>query len=150
MGSDDSRGSEFSVKGGAGVEAEEVRAVDVGVEGNEGTGGQDEADGDRSGRWDKGGGVRSGSVDKAERRRQRNREAAAKSNLKRKLRNETLRRNLKQARDEVAALTQREKQLREENVKLRGLAAQHKYRVSEHLTHIQVAIAGDGAEERAG
>eukprot|EP00177_Eucheuma_denticulatum_P004051 GFKZ01007324.1.p1 GENE.GFKZ01007324.1~~GFKZ01007324.1.p1 ORF type:complete len:541 (+),score=48.63 GFKZ01007324.1:139-1623(+) len=141
VGSDESRESELSVKGGVKV------GDDAGNEDMEVCEERD-AGGDGSQQSDKGAGVAGGMVDKAERRRQRNREAAAKSNLKRKIRNETLRRNLKQAKDEVEALTAREKQLREENVKLRGLAAQHKYRVSEHLTHIQVSIAGDEAEGR--
>lgn len=83
-----------------------------------------------------------GMVDKAERRRQRNREAAAKSNLKRKIRNETLRKNLKEVCKRAEELRERERVLRAENVRLRGLATEKNFRMGECLTHIQFAKSG--------
>ena len=76
---------------------------------------------------------------KLEQRKQRNREAAAKSNIKRKERNEALRRDLKEVHQKALELRGIEKRLREENVRLRGLATKKKIRVSSHLTHIQIA-----------
>lgn len=75
---------------------------------------------------------------KAELRKQRNREAAAKSNIKRKLRNEALRRDLKEIVEKATELRAVERRLREENVKLRLLASEKNIRVSSHLRHIQI------------
>lgn len=76
---------------------------------------------------------------KAELRRERNRMAAAKSNIKRKKRNEILRRDLKEVNERASELRAAEKRLRQENVRLRRLAHEHKVRVSAHLTHIQIS-----------
>lgn len=76
---------------------------------------------------------------KAELRRIRNREAAAKSNVKRKERNEALRKELAAAHKRAAELRSLEKNLREENVRLRSLAAKQRVSVCSHLTHIQIA-----------
>lgn len=75
---------------------------------------------------------------KAELRKMRNRAAAARSNVKRKIRNETLRRDLAEITRRETELRALETVLREENVKLRGLATQQKYKVSDHLSHIQI------------
>lgn len=56
---------------------------------------------------------------RAERRKQRNREAAQRSNAKRKLRNDTLKQALKDVHAKAAELRARELVLREENLKLR-------------------------------
>lgn len=76
---------------------------------------------------------------KAEVRRQRNRMAAARSNVKRKIRNEKLRKDLAEIRKRAADLRDEEKVLRAENVRLRGLAAEKDIKVSMHLTHIQMS-----------
>lgn len=76
---------------------------------------------------------------RAELRKQRNREAAARSNVKRKLRNEALRRDLAQVNARAAELRATEKTLREENVRLRSLATQRNFKLSAHLSHIQIA-----------
>ena len=78
---------------------------------------------------------------KAELRKQRNRQAAAKSNLKRKVRNERLRKDLKEVHARATMLRATEKRLREENVRLRALANKHKVKISAHLTHIQISNA---------
>ncbi|CDF34986.1 unnamed protein product [Chondrus crispus] len=84
-------------------------------------------------------GAASGTAVKAELRKQRNRAAAARSNVKRKVRNETLRRDLAAASRRAAQLRAVEKVLREENVRLRSLANRHKLRVGAHLSHIQIS-----------
>lgn len=76
---------------------------------------------------------------KAELRKRRNREAAAKSNVKRRIRNEALRKDLAEVNERVTELRAMEKVLREENVRLRGMATQRNFKVSAHLTHIQIA-----------
>lgn len=78
---------------------------------------------------------------RAEERRRRNRLAAAKSNVKRKIRNETLKRDLSEARQRVSELREKEKELRAENVRLRVQAHQQKMNVGIHLTHIQMTTA---------
>lgn len=76
---------------------------------------------------------------KAELRRQRNRDAAAKSNVKRKIRNEALRRDLAEVNKRANELRSIERQLREENVRLRSQATRKEIKVSSKLTHIQIA-----------
>lgn len=76
---------------------------------------------------------------KAELRKKRNRAAAARSNVKRKIRNEALRRDLANINRRAAELRATEKMLRQENVRLRGLATQRNFKVSAHLSHIQIA-----------
>lgn len=78
---------------------------------------------------------------RAEERRRRNRLAAAKSNVKRKIRNETLKRDLSEARQRVSELREKEKELRAENVRLRVKAHEQKMNVGIHLTHIQMTTA---------
>lgn len=60
---------------------------------------------------------------RAELRKQRNREAAQRSNLRRKLKNDTLKRDLKFAHEKASQLRARELSLREENIKLRRMLA---------------------------
>lgn len=75
---------------------------------------------------------------RVEERRRRNRLAAAKSNVKRKIRNETLKRDLSEIRKRLAELREKEKELRMENVRLRVLAQKKNLGVGIHLTHIQM------------
>lgn len=75
---------------------------------------------------------------RAEERRKRNRLAAAKSNVKRKIRNEALKRDLSEAKQRMVRLREKEKQLRAENVRLRVLAQNENLGVGIHLTHIQM------------
>lgn len=139
VGSDQSLGTESSNK--AIMDEEEEGVIDLEAITGTGTGTdtrQSGSTGTTSRQTGTANGVAEGMVDKAERRRQRNREAAAKSNVKRKIRNETLRRNLKEVNEKAEYLRGVEKKLREENVRLRGLATERMIRVSEHLTHIQI------------
>lgn len=76
---------------------------------------------------------------RAEDRKERNRMSAAKSNVRRKIRNEELRKNLAEVRQKAAQLLEIERFLRAENVRLRALAHENKVNVSLHLTHIQMA-----------
>jgi hypothetical protein len=57
----------------------------------------------------------------AEKRRMRNRAFAARSNAKRKIRNETLKQDLHDGRAALAQLRKRESELRAENIRLRKL-----------------------------
>lgn len=77
-------------------------------------------------------------AEKAEIRKQRNRIAAAKSNIKRKIRNESLRKDLADIQKRAAILRQQEKDLRAENVRLRSVAQQRHLNVGVHLSHIRL------------
>lgn len=79
-----------------------------------------------------------GRLLRAEVRKQRNRVAAAKSNLKRKIRNQNLRRDLADVQQRAKDLQEVEKKLRSENVRLRILAQNLNMSVTAHLTHITI------------
>lgn len=103
------------------------------------SGSQSESCAKRARGWDETEGKLEGKELRAALRKQRNREAAAKSNVKRKIRNEALRRDLAEVSKRATELRAMEKVLREENVRLRVLATERKFNVSAHLTHIQIA-----------
>lgn len=60
---------------------------------------------------------------RAQLRKQRNREAAQRSNMKRKIKNDTLKKSLKESHAKAAELRARELALREENLQLRKLTS---------------------------
>lgn len=60
---------------------------------------------------------------RAQRRKQRNREAAQRSNARRKMKNDTLKKVLKETHERAAQLRARELSLREENLRLRKLTS---------------------------
>lgn len=105
---------------------EKSTSPDMHIDEDSGTGkSADERRSRAGGARTKGGGTQTATsgpneLDKAEIRKKRNREAAARSNLKRKLRNESVRRDLASLTQRAIRLRVKEMMLRDENTRLRN------------------------------